>query len=809
MSLQVRLALISAVVCVAWVLLTDQLLDRLAGAQPELRNLELLKDLLFVCVTAVALYFLLRSEFRHRTAREARLKASGQQFHDLFLNNPAPMVIIDPDTQRFVGVNGAALAQYGYSRAEFLALSASDIRSKEAAPPLDGLPRSERSRAAQGVEQHQRKNGERLIVEVASRPIDFDGRQALLQVIHNVTEQVQLQRELEATTRTVQTILNASPIAIYAVDRDFHVIFWSPAAEQLFGWTAAEIVGRELRNVPAEFRDEAAGFRARLLAGETLPVIEIERLRKDGTRLLIRNATAATRDHEGHITGILGISQDISAEKEAQKAMQRLASIVQASDESIIAITMDGKIASWNRGAERLFGYSAEEAVGQSLRMITPPDRVEGSMALLDSVQRGQKLERLEALGLTKDGRQVELSVNAFLIESEGPNASIALVSRDVTELKRVDRQLTYQANLLQNVSDAIVAVDTEWRVTSWNKAAEILYGWTADEVLGRQPDDFLHTEYMGLQPDQAIREMFETGHWHGEVVEYHKNGAPIQIFNSTSLLRDANGAIIGAVGIERDISLQRALAEETAARQHLQTELEREVEMRSVRSRFVSMVSHEFRTPLAAIQSSTDLLRHYGSRMSDSQRETHLGVVQQEVEHITELLNDFLTLSKMETVGVQFDPRPVELLALLRETVDTVLTSWPNRSVELFASGDCPPIPLDRKLIRQATLNLISNAIKYSPKETTVRIRLAFPQNRAEITVQDEGIGIPEPDQAHLFEQFYRATNVGATEGTGLGLAIVRRAVEAHGGMVSVQSSPGIGTTIGFTLPLTSEQTL
>ncbi len=809
MSLQLRLILLYGLICFIWVIASDQIIHQLVGPRLDLLdNVELVKDLLFVSVTTLALFFLLRSGFRHRATHKQRLSVSEQQFHDLFLHNPAPMYIVDPTSKRFVDVNEAALAQYGYSRDEFLSMSTTDIRPPEDVPLLlDALARVERAWALQGTWRHLRKNGDLLTVEVTSSRIDFNGHEALLHVIRDITAQTQLQRELEATNRTLQTLLDASPIAIYAVDRDFRVTFWSPASEQLFGWSAAEIIGQELRNIPDEYLAEAAAFRARLLAGEKLPILEIERMRKDGTHLLLRNATAPTRDHEGHITGILGISQDISAEKESELALRRLAAIVQASDDSIISLTPDGLIASWNAGAEQIFGYKADEVMGKSIFMLTPTERLDRGQALLARILEGQRADHINAKGLSKEGRQVELSTNAFKIEDAGTAANIALISRDMTEQRRAEAQLAYQANLLQNVSDAIVAVDTEWRVTSWNKAAETLYGWTASEIMGKPPDDFLHTEYIGLTPDEAIREMIETGQWHGEVIEYHKNGTPIHIFNSTSLLRDASGKTIGAVGIERDMTWQQALAAETATRQHFQDALEREVEMRSLRSRFVSMVSHEFRTPLAAIQSSADLLRHYGPRMTEVQRDTHLGHVQGEVERITELLNDFLTISRLETVGVQFDPKPVELRLLVRETVDAALTSWPNRRVEMDMNGDCPPVMLDYKLIRQATLNLLSNAIKYSPQNTSVRIRLSFYEQVAEIAVHDEGIGIPEADQAHLFEQFYRASNVGNTEGTGLGLAIVRRAVEAHGGTVSVKSAPGRGTTIGFTLPLSSDQ--
>lgn len=561
MSSQLRLTLLYAVVCTAWILFSDSVVFLLLGNSPNLLQLvSSIKGVLFVIVTGAALFALLDREFRLREAREQRLTASEQQ--------------------------------------------------------------------------------------------------------------------LEAINRTLKAIINASPIAIYLVDDKFRAQVWSPAAELLFGWKAEEIIGKTLDYVPTEQQEESSAFWKQLRAGERLPVLEITRLRKEGTPILIRLATAATYDHMGNFTGIVGLAQDITAEREAHT-------------------------------------------------------------------------------------------------------------------------QLEYQANLLQNVSDAIVSVDLKARVTSWNHAAERLYGWTADEVMGKPMRDFVNTQYINSSVEALTETLYDTGEWHGEIAQTCKDGRVLSVQSSIVTLKDANGQAYGAVAINRDMTWQQELYAEMVERQRLQQDLDREQEMRTVRNRFVSMVSHEFRTPLAAIQSSADILSHYNHKLSEEKRQQFIAQIQDQVRQVTELLNDFLMLSRMEAVNVKTDLKIVDVAACLREAVESVQLSYPARKIDVDMSEGCPELALDRKLIRQAFMNLMSNALKYSTQGTTVNVTLTCSGEDVRIEVRDQGIGVPKADQERLFEPFFRASNVGEIEGTGLGLAIVRRAVEVHGGTIAIDSTVGVGTAI------------
>ena len=260
---------------------------------------------------------------------------------------------------------------------------------------------------------------------------------------------------------------------------------------------------------------------------------------------------------------------------------------------------------------------------------------------------------------------------------------------------------------------------------------------------------------------------------------------------------------------------------------------LEKEKELTELKSRFISMTSHEFRTPLTTIQSSAELLEHYSHKWTEEKKLTHLQRIQISVKHMTKLLNDVLIIGKAEAGKLKLNPAPLELEKFCRDLVEELQLNDTNQHTITFQtesedeaygdiskklstsfasptlhslterSGAHSPLPcLDEKLLRQILENLLSNAIKYSPKETTIELTLRRFSDRAVFHIRDKGIGIPVDDQQLLFETFHRATNVGTIAGTGLGLAIVKRCVNIHQGQVFVESEVGVGTTFIVTLP-------
>jgi PAS domain S-box-containing protein len=234
-----------------------------------------------------------------------------------------------------------------------------------------------------------------------------------------------------------------------------------------------------------------------------------------------------------------------------------------------------------------------------------------------------------------------------------------------------------------------------------------------------------------------------------------------------------------------------------------LQVALEKERELSELKTRFISMASHEFRTPLATIQITVDALRIYWDKMLPEDRAKRFERVNGQIEHMTGLLEDVLTIGRAASGALEFNPRMFDLKSLCKEIVEQLRPTTLTHKLHFVYSSDIVQVWGDRKLLQLAIANLISNAIKYSPEKEQIDIRLIKDETRVLISIQDQGIGIPAKDLQYLFEPFHRSSNVGAIAGTGLGLAIVKHAVDLHSGQITVQSDMGAGSTFTICLPV------
>lgn len=254
----------------------------------------------------------------------------------------------------------------------------------------------------------------------------------------------------------------------------------------------------------------------------------------------------------------------------------------------------------------------------------------------------------------------------------------------------------------------------------------------------------------------------------------------------------------------QKNQSLQSEIAERQRLEEELRNALTAEKELSDLKSDIISVVSHEYRTPLATILSSTELLERYSCQWPEEKRQRHFQRILNSVDRLTRLINDVLVFSKAEAGKLEFNPSPLDLVELCRELVeDSQLSMRVQHTVNFTCEGSAREICLDEKLLRQILTNLLSNAIKYSPEASHVQFDLIYRDDCVQIRIEDRGIGIPAKDQGRLFEAFYRSSNVGTISGTGLGLAIVKRCVDLHGGQISVDSEVGVGTTFTITLPL------
>lgn len=249
------------------------------------------------------------------------------------------------------------------------------------------------------------------------------------------------------------------------------------------------------------------------------------------------------------------------------------------------------------------------------------------------------------------------------------------------------------------------------------------------------------------------------------------------------------------------EIALSRHQAEEK-----MRQALAKEKEISELKSRFIAIASHEFRTPLATIGSSTDLLQRYCRNSMDEKKSKHFQQIKNSIERMTQLLDDVLVIGKADADKLEFQPLPLDLVNFCSNLVDELqLNAGKLYTIAFTTQGEFTNACMAENLLRQILTNLLSNAIKYSPNGGTVFFELSCHDRVVTFRIQDKGIGISLEDQKQLFEPFYRAANVEKIKGTGLGLSIVKKCVDLHRGEIVVDSQVGLGTTFTVTLPLIS----
>ncbi|MBP7686893.1 MAG: PAS domain S-box protein [Thermoflexales bacterium] len=375
---------------------------------------------------------------------------------------------------------------------------------------------------------------------------------------------------------------------------------------------------------------------------------------------------------------------------------------------------------------------------------------------------------------------------------------------------------------MAENSVDIIWHLDRHYCFDYVSPADERVRGFPQAEVLGTPLWQWLTPDGSDyIKRMNARRLADEAGGIKTSTCQYElelrcKDGRWIWAEISVTAHHTPTGELIGYHGVSRDITerkhaeaalrelnatLEQRVAERTA---ELRQVLATEQELGQIKSRFIAMASHDFRTPLTGILTSAELLENYGPRLSDDKKLAYLQRIQTGVKHMTQLLDDVLDIERAEAGKLTCVPAPLDLVAVSRVLLDEAqITATPQHTVEFAHQGDFTGAQLDEKLLRRILINLIGNALKYSPAGGPVRLSLHRDQAHAVFTVSDRGLGIPPEAQRHLYEPFYRAHNVGETPGTGLGLPIVKQAVDAHHGTIEVSSTLGVGTTFIIKLPV------
>jgi PAS domain S-box-containing protein len=475
-----------------------------------------------------------------------------------------------------------------------------------------------------------------------------------------------------------------------------------------------------------------------------------------------------------------------------------LAAIVESSDDAIIGASLDGVITSWNSGAEAIYGYSADEVKGRHISILMPPDRYDEMPQIFERIRSGERIRHYETVRVTKDGREIDVSITISPIKgSAGKVTGASTISREITGCKEEEEQLHEQAALLDHAQDAIIVRDLEGRVLYWNKSAERISGWSANEAIGKNICDLLYKENLSHY-EAAMRALTEKGEWVGELSQRTKEDREIVAECHWTLVPGETGKPVSVFAINTDITEKKKL----------EAQFLRAQRMESIGT-LASGIAHNLGNLLSPILLSFQLLKR---KFTDEESQHMLAILQINAERAGEMIRQVLEFAK----GIQGER--IELLPthVMREVASILESTLPKSiDVEVSIAEDLLPVVGDANQLHQVLMNLCVNARDAMPDggsltiggentyidENYARMQLeAKPGQYVVISVADTGVGIPADVVGRIFEPFFTTKELG--KGTGLGLPTIRAIVKGHDGFINVYSEVGKGTEFRIYIP-------
>ncbi|HYJ89764.1 MAG TPA: PAS domain S-box protein [Pyrinomonadaceae bacterium] len=423
---------------------------------------------LFAQISNFALMIFIVFVISERKLLGSKAREAGERYEKLFQNNPFPMWIYDLETLRFLAVNEAATVVYGYSSDEFLKMTVKDIRPEEEIPALlDDLGKTD-PQATQGpaLWKHRRRDGAVIDVEITSDGLLYEGRSARRVLANDVTERLRAEKELRDSETQFRTLAETASDAIITIDESGSMSFANAGAARMFGYSEIEMIGQNVTMLMPEQKrgQHHDGFSRFLKTGQrniSWKSVELPGRHKNGSEIQLELSFAEyNKDGKRCFTSVI---RDITERKKAEESLARSAAIIASSDDAIIGETLEGIINSWNPGAERIFGYSAAEAIGKNLLMLCPPERASEEGEILSKIARGEYVNNVETVRVCKDGTFVDVSVTLSPIsDSNGKIIGASKIARDITESKRVKDELQrLNAELEQRVVERTIELQS------------------------------------------------------------------------------------------------------------------------------------------------------------------------------------------------------------------------------------------------------------------------------------------------------------------------------------------------------------
>jgi PAS domain S-box-containing protein len=611
---------------------------------------------------------------------------------------------------------------------------------------------------------------------------------------------------LISSQENFRLLFNTVDDFMFILDEAGHIILTNPIVESRLGYSREELVGKHVLEIHLPKRREEAGRIVNEMLEGTATYCPVPLYSKNGSEIPVETRVIKGIWDEKAV--LLGISRDITERQKAEAAL-KTQSVAFESFALAIIITDPNGVISWaNTGFTKLTGYSSGEILGRTNGELVKSGKQDKAFYknLWGTIKKGLVWSG-EIINKKKNGELYteELTITP-VHDYDGSILSFIAIKIDISERKAMElalRESEARWNFeLEGSGDGVWDWNLETNEVYFSRQWKSMFGYTEDEI-GNTLDEWdkrVYPEdkeacYADIEKHfSGITEVYQNEHrvlckdrtykWifdRGKVVSWNEKGKPSRM-----------------IGTHTDITSRKVLE------QTLLATIEKEKELNFLKNKFISIASHEFRNPLATIQASSESLAAYWEKMTKVQRSSRLEKIMVQVAHLNKYIEDMLHLTKMQSNVAELQPEYFDIVDLFRMIIEEISNFTPENFEFSFLPGqESLEVFMDKKDITKVFNNLLSNAIKYSPLDTKIEISILKDEEFVVFSVKDSGIGIPEEDFKHLFEPFFRASNVEQISGTGLGLNIIKEVIERHHGEVKVNSKVNEGTTFQVILPV------
>jgi PAS domain S-box-containing protein len=628
---------------------------------------------------------------------------------------------------------------------------------------------------------------------------------------HKVIEEV-----LKEFNERYEILSRATNDAIWDWDIKIGIVTWNHGLQTIFGYPSRDVnfttTWWKEKIHPEDFRQVWPQIMRAFRERQTNWDATYRYRCSDGTyKYIFDRAYIIYVDNEP--VRMIGAMQDVSERMNAVAEIEKLSLVASQTDSAVMIMDAQEQIEWINEGFTKMTGYILEELKGKNAQFIRDPENDP-----ITALRIEEKLKRCETVSEeivahTKDGRKywANLEITPVLNE-KGDVKNFISIQSDISERKEYENSITAiageLASLIEHANVPIFSLDRDRLVSEWNSVTAELSGYSKTEVYGKNWVE----EFVDRRHRTAVISMLDQVMGGKPVNQFE---LPIQnrarkiyiLLLSASPRWNATGAIDGAILVGQDITelteyrlgLEQAVRERT---RELNEALVKEKEMVDMKSKFVSIASHEFRTPLTTISLASGFIRRYKKQLNTEQVDKKLDNIDKQITHMTHMLEDVLMIGKAEAGKIIVSLSEIHLGEFIEGLVEEMKENNRER-IHLHLDLDPAVIQSDEKLLRNILLNLVTNALKFSDEEKSVQLKITTDIEKMVIQISDEGVGIPEADIRNLFTPFYRASNVTIIPGTGLGLSIIKKAVDLLKGTVTVKSTLGTGTLFTVVLPM------